>query len=349
MQSSITQKERILSLDIIRGLALFGILLINVGDFKTLTESIQIPAYDNLNLTIDKLIKVFVEKKFFAVFSFLFGVSFFIFSSRAEQRGDKPRWRFTRRLFALLLIGIIHIFIYFGSILAIYAVLGFFLLPFYKAKVPTIRNWLLGMIIAYMGSLLIHLFFIDLGAISAITSFFGNDLIAVFIMFLTGLLAAKANWIRRVKELSTQLKWLQIVTLPIFIGISCWIWLTPNREYQHMQAIIGLGQIPTAYLYLSILFILLENKRIVKLLEPIGRVGQMAFTNYLAQSFIGIAIISAMGLEYVLPLDKVIIAVMIFVIQIMVSIVWFKFFKVGPFEKVWRIMTYGRKVRKQKA
>ena len=88
---------------------------------------------------------------------------------------------------------------------------------------------------------------------------------------------------------------------------------------------------------------MLENKSIAKFLKPIGRVGQMAFTNYLAQSFIGLAIMSLMGLEVVSPSDVVIIAILIFVIQIIFSVIWFKFFKMGPFEKVWRFMTYGRK------
>lgn len=78
MHSSITQKERIISLDIIRGFALFGILLMNVAVFQTLTVDIQIPTYSGLNETITKLIDIFVEKKFFSIFSFLFGAGFFI-------------------------------------------------------------------------------------------------------------------------------------------------------------------------------------------------------------------------------------------------------------------------------
>ncbi|MED3553365.1 hypothetical protein [Cytobacillus praedii] len=142
MNPSITQKKRIISLDIIRRIALFGILFINVGAFQVLIEGGPMPDYSGINGMIDTLIKVFIEKKFFSTFSFLFGVGFYIFASRAESRGDKPRLRFFRRLMALLLLGSIHIFIFWGSILAVYAIIGLFLIRFYHAKISTIGKWL---------------------------------------------------------------------------------------------------------------------------------------------------------------------------------------------------------------
>ncbi|MEK5389719.1 DUF418 domain-containing protein [Margalitia sp. FSL K6-0131] len=128
----------------------------------------------------------------------------------------------------------------------------------------------------------------------------------------------------------------------MFIGFSIWIWFASQSNNQHLQEIIALGTIPTTYLYLSSLFVMLENKRLAKLLQPIARVGQMAFTNYLAQSFIGLAIISILELDAFAPLNVIIISIIIFTIQIIYSVIWFKFFKMGPLEKVWRFMTYGR-------
>jgi len=72
MNPSISQKERIISLDIIRGLALFGILLINVGGFKLIMEGDPLPNYSGINGIIHTLIIIFVQKKFFYIFSFLF-------------------------------------------------------------------------------------------------------------------------------------------------------------------------------------------------------------------------------------------------------------------------------------
>jgi uncharacterized protein len=181
-----------------------------------------------------------------------------------------------------------------------------------------------------------------MGKITNVFTFLGNDFITIFIMFLSGFLAAKANWIRKISELSTQIRWIQIVTFLLFIGFSIWIWFAAISNDPYLNEIIALGTIPTTYFYLSSLFVILENKRIAKLLQPIANVGQMAFTNYLAQSFIGLFIIDLMGLETVSPINIVIISIIIFVIQIIYSVIWFKFFKMGPLEKVWRFMTYGR-------
>ncbi|MGE7930315.1 DUF418 domain-containing protein [Lysinibacillus xylanilyticus] len=343
MNPSVTQKERIVSLDIIRGLALFGILFINVAAYQVIVEGGPMPDYSGINGIIDTLIDIFIEKKFFSIFSFLFGVGFYIFASRAEARGDKPRWRFARRLLALLLIGIVHIFVFWGSILAIYAVIGFLLIPFYNAKVSTISKWLFAIITVHILSILGQICMPNQGVFSTVFGLLGNDAVTIFIMFLTGFLVAKAEWISHVSEYSKQIKWIQFVTFPLFVGISLWIWFAAQGEDQNLQFIIGLGVIPTTYFYLTCVFVILENKKIAKLFKPVGRVGQMAFTNYLAQSFIGLAIMSLMGLEVVSPSDVVIIAILTFVIQIIFSVIWFKFFKMGPFEKLWRFMTYGRK------
>ncbi|WP_409971056.1 DUF418 domain-containing protein [Bacillus sp. Bva_UNVM-123] len=169
-----------------------------------------------------------------------------------------------------------------------------------------------------------------------------NDTFTIFIMFLSGFLVAKADWLRRISDSKKQIRWIQIITFPFFIGFSIWIWVASQGDDQLIQSIIALGAIPATYFYLSTLFLILENKRIANFLQPIARVGQMALTNYCAQSFIGLAFISWLGLEVVSPNHIVIISIFIFVIQIIFSVIWFKFFKMGPLEKVWRFMTYGR-------
>ena len=68
MNSSITQKERIVSLDIIRGLALFGILFINVAAYQMIVEGGPMPDYSGINGIINTLIDIFIEKKFFSIF-----------------------------------------------------------------------------------------------------------------------------------------------------------------------------------------------------------------------------------------------------------------------------------------
>ena len=340
MNSSIGQKERIISLDIIRGIALFGIMLINIPAYRIIIEGDIIPISSGVNQYVNLLIHILIEKKFFAIFSFLFGVGFYIFISRAEQRGDKPRWRFTRRLLSLLLLGVVHIFIFWGSILAIYAVIGFLLLPFYKAKVSTIKKWLGGFACVYLISLIVTL---AVPTMADTVSFLGNDTVLIYILFMAGFLVAKAGWLQQISRLHKQIRWIQMGTLPIVIAFSIWSWIVLQQDADNVMLVISLGTIPTVLFYLTTMFLLLENRRVVQLLQPIARVGQMALTNYVAQSFLALAIMSLLGIEYASPSQVVMLASIIFIIQILFSVLWFKFFKMGPLEKVWRFMTYGRK------
>lgn len=340
MNSSIALKERIISLDIIRGIALFGIMLINIPAYQVVMEGNIIPVNSGMNHYVDMIIHILVEKKFFSIFSFLFGIGFYIFTSRAQQRGDKPRWRFVRRLLSLLVLGIIHFLIFWGSILAVYAVIGFLLLPFYKSKVSTIKKWLGGFTCIYLISLIVALVIPTMA--NSIGSI-GNDTVLIYIMFLAGFLAAKADWPRQIGRLKKQVRWIQIGTLPIVIAFSIWIWMAMQQDAENVMLIISLSTIPTVLFYLATLGSLLENKTAVRILQPVARVGQMALTNYVAQSFIALAIMSLMGIEFASPSQVVMIASVIFIIQILFSVLWFKFFKMGPLEQIWSFMTYGRK------
>ncbi|GED67984.1 membrane protein [Brevibacillus reuszeri] len=341
MNPSIPQKERIVSLDIIRGLALFGILFINVKGYILLTEGMDIPVNNGINAVIDTLINIFVEKKFFSIFSFLFGVGFYIFASRAEKRGDKPLRRFSRRLLTLFVIGVVHVFLFWGTILPAYALIGFLLLPFYRAKVATGSKWL----VAITGVYLLALIWKLTGAPSSLASVLDAivaDSTLIFLMFLAGFLAAKSDLIKRVGEWKNQIRLVAIGSLPVVAGFSIWTWFAAQSGADELNLIVSLGTVPAVLFYLSSLFLLLEHEQIRSLFTPVSRVGQMALTNYVAQSLIGSLIISIMGLETVSPVNVVIIACLIFIVQIIFSTLWFKFFTMGPLEKMWRFMTYGK-------
>ncbi|MEN3133851.1 DUF418 domain-containing protein [Bacillus albus] len=342
MDKNISPNKRIVSLDIIRGFALLGILFINIPAYQVILEGAVIPSYSEVDKIIKNFISIFIEKKFFSIFSFLFGVGFYIFTSRAESRSDKPRWRFSRRLLSLLLIGIIHYLFFWGSILPIYAITGFLLLPFYNATYSTICRWLVGISATYLTALLVNLGVSSKNPILAVTSFVTGDLTLISIMFLAGFFVAKADWIGRIKDFQNQIRRIQLTTLPLFIGSSIWIWTAAQADSKQLPLIISISTIPTVAFYLSTMFLLLENKTVSTIFMPVSYVGRMALTNYVAQSFIGLAIMSFMNIEYPLPTQVVLIAILIFLIQTLYTVVWFKFFKMGPLEKVWRFMTYGR-------
>ena len=144
--------ERMDVLDAVRGAAVLGILLANViamSGFPFLPpdhyRSLPLAGWHELSFF---LVLLFVEAKFYSLFSLLFGVGFAVFIQRAAARGaDAPRL-FKRRLTGLLIIGLIHTFlIWMGDILATYAVIGFALLPFLRRDDRTVLRWAAGMLL----------------------------------------------------------------------------------------------------------------------------------------------------------------------------------------------------------
>jgi uncharacterized protein len=127
--------ERVLALDVLRGIAVGGILIANVVVFFGLTflsrdqvAALATTTADHAALWFEH---VFVDQKFYSVFSLLFGIGFGIQLTRG---GDAALPRFRRRLRILLAIGAIHaFFIWAGDILMLYALLGF-TLPWFARK-----------------------------------------------------------------------------------------------------------------------------------------------------------------------------------------------------------------------
>ena len=135
--------ERIHALDVIRGFALLGILLMNIEYFQKPMQAVVF-GLDTTQTGADYAVAwasyTFVQGKFYTMFSLLFGIGFVIFLDRAFARGAAARLLFARRLLVLALIGAAHAFLVWnGDILLLYAAVGFLLLLF--ANTPARRLW----------------------------------------------------------------------------------------------------------------------------------------------------------------------------------------------------------------
>jgi len=137
--------ERIETIDILRGFALLGILLVNIAIFSRPAQIIVLPldaSTPAVDRAADWLVRFLAEGKFYSLFSFLFGLGFALQMTRAEERGARLGWTYARRLIVLLGFGLIHAFlIWVGDILTVYALLGLLLLLFRKAKPRTLLIW----------------------------------------------------------------------------------------------------------------------------------------------------------------------------------------------------------------
>lgn len=140
----VSLRERVHFLDIVRGFALLGIIIVNYFLIVDSVKGFEM-TYDDV---LHNLVSWFAEGKFVTLFSFLFGVGFMIFMDRAAQKVDSPNKLFARRLSILLGFGILHItFVWVGDILTFYAVSGFLLLAFYKRTAKTVLRWIIALIV----------------------------------------------------------------------------------------------------------------------------------------------------------------------------------------------------------
>lgn len=123
--------ERIDALDILRGLALVGILMMNIEWFNRAIASLgtQDTSLTGLDHGVAWLIRCFVEGKFYTLFSLLFGMGFAIMIDRAEKAGRPFGAWFLRRMIVLIIFGILHmVFLWGGDILHSYGLAGLMLL-----------------------------------------------------------------------------------------------------------------------------------------------------------------------------------------------------------------------------
>ncbi len=137
--------ERIQFIDVLRGIALFGILTANMRAFFGPQDAYMIPKAlyaGQADMIAQGIVDTVFQGKFISIFSFLFGLGFAVQMSRAQARGARFLAFYPRRLAALALFGIIHgILIWAGDILLTYALAGAILLLFRNRAQKTLLWW----------------------------------------------------------------------------------------------------------------------------------------------------------------------------------------------------------------
>jgi len=126
--------ERIEPIDILRGFALLGILIMNISSFAMPSMAYYSPVvYDinPLNHIIYSVTHIIADQKFMAIFSMLFGASTILFINSVKKKEKSPLLLFYSRNFWLLMLGWIHsTYLWYGDILLFYALCAFILFLF---------------------------------------------------------------------------------------------------------------------------------------------------------------------------------------------------------------------------
>ena len=380
------ERERIVTLDVLRGFALFGILLVNVEDFSAPNwPGLRTEWSDTPDQVVGWLLKFAAEAKFRAVFSFLFGLGFALQLRRREGPSDSFTSRFVRRMVVLLFIGVAHyLLLWEADILTSYALVGFLLLPFSQRPAShSLRaaGVLAGVAVAAL-SMIVLLATPRVGGPATIPaeksematvysqgsysevvsyrarrigSYLGRCVVttpSILMLFLLGVAAGKAELIQDSEKHKLALRRLFVgglvfglITNGIVTVYSPKLMALPKLARLPVVVSYVLGSPVLGLSYLAGLTLLLMNPFWQNRLRWLAAPGQLALSNYLLQSVICTTLFYGYGLGWynrVSPLSGAGLCVVIFLVQIVLSSLWLRWFRYGPAEWLWRSLTYLR-------
>ncbi|WP_260482522.1 DUF418 domain-containing protein [Sphingomicrobium flavum] len=146
-----TMRARIQTLDIIRGVAVMGILALNIyamgGPNNMYLNPTAYGGADGINWFAWAFNFVFMESKFRSLFSIMFGASTLLVIERATAKSDSPALRHYARMFWLIVFGFLHYwFIWWGDILVLYGIIGLLVFLFRNVSVKWLIGWALALI-----------------------------------------------------------------------------------------------------------------------------------------------------------------------------------------------------------
>lgn len=135
-QPSLKQNTRIDVADILRGVAIAGIILIHFIEHLNffLFPEPKNELWESINTAVWDSTFFLLAGKMYAIFAMLFGLSFYIQHDNQAQKGADFRPRFVWRMVLLMLFGLFDLLFYNGDILLVYAVCGLLVIPFIRAS-----------------------------------------------------------------------------------------------------------------------------------------------------------------------------------------------------------------------
>jgi len=369
MAGPIQVNERIVLYDIIRGFALCGIFLVNIPTMLGSDWIFGRTDYAGSDLLVRTLFDLFVQTKFYTIFSLLFGIGFSIFLERSYARGDSVS-RYIRRIAILFLFGLAHLAIWSGDILHTYAMWGLLLPLFYGLSNRAILTWAWSLLIGsfllfYVSSIYLEwaLGFMSIGGPfpAVFNSGFGpwfdyrldNEIfdmfqnsffvgIEILSLFLFGLYIGRERKLLTwsIRGLTRTAIICTVAALPFF-AVIVWHHYGGGAAYTatNSAAVIVSGKL-LATTYVCLFTIAVRNGGAFRPLQALGR---MALTNYLTHTLVVVLPVIALGYYGRLSLTEgLFLSIAILIAQAFFSMWWLKSHRYGPFEKLWRIGTYGR-------
>lgn len=398
MIGPILPQERLEAIDILRGVAILGILIVNMT-LRGFSLPDGLPAHELwpnvVDRTVETLITFFADQQFIILFAFLMGLGVAEQMMRAEARGERSLPLYLRRSCVLWLIGVGHFFLLWdGDILHAYAQDGLILLLFLRRSLKTLLVWAgLFLCIPLLFSGLITYYSITDQEVPPVVDWMwfggwvedketieearriysrgtypemieyrargwddflpGSDDAFILMAFLLGAYAGRRRifhdvsahlpFIRRVQ------RWGLMIGVAGSAAYAAGASLDPSaatvlQDVGRMCLVFGAPAM--SLFYASTIVLLTQGDAWRRRLAPLAAVGRMALSNYLLQSLICTTIFYSYGLALfcqVRPSLCLLLTVVIWLIQIPLSVWWLRRFQFGPIEWLWRSLTYWRR------
>ena len=387
--SPVAPEERVEVLDVVRGFALFGILVANWRGFGWPAEFYGAPG-PVMTTAADRAVQTVIDllftNKFITLFSFLFGIGFAIQMERAESRGVAFAALHARRMVVLLLLGLAHGWLlWWGDILATYAVAGLLLLLFRRSGQRTVLGWGIGL---QCLPLVLTLWRLWSGPVAraptpppaelvanAARAYLGgswmdlqrqlvhdwkvNNAGAQFLvlmtlgLFLLGLYVGRSGFLQRWQEEAPRLRRLCAWGLAGGLAGSVAV-LAVRKIYQPtltklpglallLRAVSLLATPALSAAYAAGMALFASSGALPRLRQGLQAVGRTALSNYLLQSVVGTTLHYGYGFGLygkVGAPEGVAFSLLVFALQMPLSVWWLSRFRFGPLEWLWRSLTY---------
>lgn len=373
------KSARITVIDILRGFALLGMILTH--SFDSFWHQTRLIHGDGFNLgTIDSLFDlgsdVFLVRKFFTIFSFLFGLGFAMQFQSAKEKGQSLVGRFIWRLLILLMIGtVLNLTINAGKILQTYALLGLVLLFSHTWK----KNTLLYLAMFFFSlNLFISLYssgliawaqtfvvaplnktgFGSLHIIQGLFTWLAGELFSGRLLmetslFLFGQYVGRKNVFTENVEnriLMRKVAWrggIIAFVATAALAIIKMSGITVNPAYYKVvnfelaESYLKLiQQTSMSFFYIAVIVTAYNNHYLQKILIWLEPAGKMALTTFIIQA---VFILFLHKLQFVQEAGlaaTISLGFVFFILQLLFAAWWMSRFRQGPVEWFWRTLTY---------
>lgn len=390
-------RRRIEVLDVLRGFALLGILVMNIQSFSMIEAAYMNPtAYGDLsgvNFCVWAVSHVFFDQKFMTIFSLLFGAGILLMSEKNEASARSPAAMHYRRMFWLLVIGAAHAHLFwFGDILVTYAFAGS--IAFLMRKLQAAWLVVIGLATIALPSLL----FVGIGVTvpywpadalkelqqdwapgpaavaQEIQTYRGGWLeqlghrVPTALLVQTALVVIYTGW--RAGGLMllgmALFKWsilsatkpvrfhATLASLGVLAGLPLILfgvhlafesdWSGPGPLFFYSQFNYW-GSLGLSLSYVSLICLAQRRGWFKRARSLLGSIGRMALTNYLLQTLICTTLFYGHGFGLFGHLERwqqALVVLGVWGAQILFTQAWMRFYAQGPFEYLWRSLTYWR-------